>query len=136
MRYGNLTYDPHITIGNHTHIGDYAHITAAQEIVIGDGVLTGRFVYISDNNHGTTSIEDLSLQPADRKLNIKGPVHIGNNVWIGDKASIFSGVQIGDGAIIAANAVVTKDVPPYTVVGGVPVKILKQISKEDESSMV
>lgn len=120
-------FTPSISIGSDCLIGDYTQITAAQEIVIGDGVLMGKFIYISDNDHGTTTIEDLHKQPSERELAIKGPVHIGNNVWIGDKASILSGVTIGEGAVIAANAVVTHDVPPYTVVGGVPAKVIKRI---------
>ena len=63
-----------------------------------------------------------------RELDIKGPVIIGDNVWIGDKVSILSNVTIGKGSVIACNAVVTKDVPPYSVVGGVPAKVIKQIS--------
>jgi len=58
----------------------------------------------------------------------KGPVRIGNKVWIGDNAVIMDGVTIGDSAIIAANAVVTKDVPAYAVVGGVPAKVIKQVN--------
>lgn len=57
---------------------------------------------------------------------IKGDIVIGNDVWIGSNAKIMSGVHIGDGSIIAANAVVTKDVEPYTVVGGVPAKMIKK----------
>lgn len=119
-------YNPKIVIGNGTYIGEYTQISAAKKIKIGNGVLTGRFVYISDNNHGTSSLSDLTLQPSKRDLNIKGPVIIEDNVWIGDKASILSGVTIGEGAIVACNAVVTKDVPPYCVVGGVPAKIIKK----------
>lgn len=88
-------------------------------------MLTGRYVYISDNNYGKTDYESLCQQPTERKLDIKGPVMIGDNVWIGDKASILSGVTIGKGAIVACNAVVTKDVPPYSVVAGVPAKVIK-----------
>ena len=50
---------------------------------------------------------------------------IGNDVWIGDKATILPGVTIGDGAVVAANAVVTKDVPPYSIVGGNPARVIK-----------
>lgn len=118
-------YDPHIIIGDNTAIGEYTQISAAKEVRIGNGVLTGRFVYISDNNHGTSCLADLKMQPSKRDLYIKGPVVIEDNVWIGDKASILSGVTIGKGAIVACNAVVTKDVPPYSVVAGVPAKVIK-----------
>lgn len=56
----------------------------------------------------------------------KGDVIVGNDVWIGTSATIMSGVEIGDGAIVAANACVTKDVPPYTIVGGNPARVLKE----------
>ena len=58
-------------------------------------------------------------------LSQKGPVVIGNNVWLADKVSVMPGVTIGDGAIVAANAVVTKDVPPYALVAGIPAKVIK-----------
>ena len=116
---------PKIHIGSNTNIGDYNHISASNEVVIGNGVLTGRFVYISDNNHGSTDVVSLHKRPLERDLNVKGPVHIEDNVWIGDKVSILSGVTIGEGSVIACNAVVTKDVPPYSVVGGVPARIIK-----------
>ncbi|WP_018464796.1 acyltransferase [Segatella paludivivens] len=123
--YINVIYNPRIIIGDNCCIGEYNHITSINEIIIGNGVLTGRYVYISDNNHGDCEYNTLLQQPLKRELNSKGAVHIGNNVWIGDKVSILSGVKIGDGAVIAANAVVTKDVPAYSVVGGVPAKIIK-----------
>lgn len=122
----NKDFVPKIHIGNNTNIGDYNHISASQEVIIGNGVLTGRFVYISDNNHGSTDAASLHKRPLERGLEVKGPVHIGDNVWIGDKVSILSGVTIGEGSVVACNAVVTKDVPPYCVVGGVPAKIIKK----------
>lgn len=123
--HNGIDYDPHIIIGDNTAIGEYTQISAVKEVRIGNGVLTGRFVYISDNNHGTSCLADLKMQPIKRDLYIKGPVVIEDNVWIGDKASILSGVTIGKGAIVACNAVVTKDVPPYSVVAGVPAKVIK-----------
>ena len=67
----------------------------------------------------------------------KGDIVIGNDVWIGFEAVIMSGVTIGDGAIVGARAVVTKDVPPYTIVGGVPVKeIRKRFSDERISELL
>lgn len=114
-----------ISIGNNCNFGAFNHITATNQIIIGDNCLTGKWVTISDNNHGTSSYEDLQIPPLKREVVSKGPVIIGNNVWIGDKATILGGVVIGDGAVIAANAVVTKDVPAYCVVGGNPAKVLK-----------
>jgi acetyltransferase-like isoleucine patch superfamily enzyme len=67
----------------------------------------------------------LKENPIKRPIISKGPVIIGNNVWIGDKATILSDVKIGDGAIIAANAVVTKDVPAYSMAAGIPAQVIK-----------
>lgn len=118
-------FKPHLSIGCNCHFGDHNHITCINEITIGNNLLTGKWITITDNSHGDTDPETLYISPIKRPLISKGPVRIGNNVWIGDKATILPGVTIGDGAVIAANAVVTKDVPPYTVVGGNPAKIIK-----------
>lgn len=123
-------YEPEIIIGNHCSIGDYCHITAINKITIGDGLLTGRYVYIGDNSHGGLNMEEAQIPPVRRKLVSKGEVKIGNNVWIGDKATILAGVHIGNNVIVAANAVVTKDVPDNCLVAGVPAKIIKRCGNE------
>lgn len=128
-KHKDQVFDSHIEIGSNCHIGPFNHITCTNKIVIGDGVMTGMYVLISDNNHGGTTYEELRQRPGNRDLVSKGAVHIGDNVWIGDKASILSGVTIGEGAVVAANAVVVRDVPPYCVVGGSPARILKQVLK-------
>ena len=123
--YGDI-FAPDLTIGTNGNFGAFNHITCINKVAIGDNCLTGKWVTISDNNHGTTDFETLHENPTKRKLHTKGPVIIGNNVWIGDKATILGGVTIGDSAVIAANAVVTKDVPAYSVVGGNPAKVIKR----------
>lgn len=112
-------------IGVNCNIGEYNHFTASNFVKIGDNVLTGRWVTISDNSHGHTDEESLKLPPLERPVVSKGPVIIGNNVWIGDKATILSGVNLGEGCVVAANSVVTKSFPPYSVIGGIPAKQLK-----------
>ena len=119
--------NPELTIGDKVSIGEYSHITCTNRIVIGNGVLTGRFVLITDNSHGNLTEEEADIPPLSREIHSKGPVFIGDNVWIGDKATILPNVTIGKGSIIAANAVVTKDVPEYSVVAGVPARIIKTI---------
>ena len=126
-KYGEQSFTPSIKIGDNCSIGEYAHITACKEIIIGNNVLTGRRIYISDNAHGNSSKEEIDIPPIKRPLYVKGPVIIDDNVWIGERVCILSGVHIGKGAIIAANAVVTHDVPPASIVGGVPAKIIKTI---------
>ena len=120
---------PSITIGDNVSLGEYCHITAVDSVMIGNNLLTGRFVTITDNSHGLTDFESLCLPPLKRPIVSKGAVIIKDNVWIGDKATILPNVTIGEGAVVAANAVVTKDVPAYTVVGGNPAKILKSFTK-------
>jgi acetyltransferase-like isoleucine patch superfamily enzyme len=128
-QYGDQRFSPSIKIGNQCGFGGSTHITAINKIVIGDGVLLGNFVIITDNAHGggENFKDQLLLPPIYRPLYSKGPVLIEDNVWIGDKATILSGVTIGKGAIVGANSVVTKDVPPRTVVAGSPAKIIKII---------
>ena len=126
VKFGDQKFTPSITIGNNCNIGEYCHITACNKITIGDGLLTGRYVYIGDNTHGGLSDEELSIPPIERKLKSKGEVVIGRNVWVGDKVTILAGVHVGDNVIIAANAVVTKNIPNNCVVGGVPAKTLKK----------
>jgi len=121
------SYTPSIIIGDGCSIGENSHITAINHISIGNNVLFGRNVLITDNSHGNNSTEELRINPSARPLYSKGPVKIGNKVWIGEKASILPNVRIGENAIIAANAVVTKDVPPNCMVAGVPAKIIKMI---------
>lgn len=121
-------FSPNINIGEGCHFGDYNHITCINKIKIGSYVLTGRWVTISDNSHGGNEYKDLHIPPIKRKLFSKGEVVIGNNVWIGDKATILAGVTIGNGVIIGANTVVTKDVPDYCIVAGNPARIIKKIN--------
>lgn len=117
---------PFLKIGKHCSFGAYNHITCANRIVIGDNCLTGKWVTITDNSHGETDYDSLCIPPSKRSVTSKGPVIIGNNVWIGDKATILPGVTIGDGVVVAANTVVTKDVPAYSVVAGNPARIIKK----------
>ena len=119
-------FNPEIRIGENCCFGAWNHITATNKIQIGNNLLTGKWVTITDNSHGETNFETLQMPPIMRPITSKGPVIIGNNVWIGDKVTILPGVTVGDGAIIAANAVVTKDVPAYSVAAGNPAKIIKQ----------
>lgn len=118
---------PQLIIGNGISIGEMAHITCANRVVIGDGVLMGKRVLITDNAHGASQRELLNLPPMSREVISSDPVIIEDNVWIGEKASIMPNVTIGRGSIVAANAVVTKDVPPYSVVAGVPAKEIKRM---------
>lgn len=119
---------PEIRLGNGCHIGAYSHLTAAKGITIGDNLLTGTNVLITDNGHGATdNAEILLTAPAKRSIYSKGEVRIGNNVWLANNVCILPGVTIGDGAIVAANSCVTHDVPAHCIVAGCPAKIIKRI---------
>lgn len=127
--FGNQRFSPSITIGNNSCIADFSHVTCIDRISIGNNVLTGKNVLITDNAHGAPEADLASIPPVQRPLYSKGPVVIEDNVWIGEKASIMPGVTIGYGAIVAANAVVTHDVPPMAVVAGAPAKIIKYLNR-------
>ena len=110
-----------ISIGNNVRIGERSRLSAVGGITIGNNVSFGPEVVIWSSNHNYYSPESL---PFDKKSKLK-PVTIEDNVWIGARVCIAPGVTIGEGAVIAIGAVVTKDVPSCAVVGGNPAKILK-----------
>ncbi|WP_024870922.1 hypothetical protein [Tolumonas lignilytica] len=114
-----------ITFGDDVTIADWVHIGALDSIVISSGCLLGSKVYISDHYHGNTEHIDAFSGPNERKLYSKGPIVIGRNVWLGDGVVVLPNVKIGDGAIVGANAVVTKDIPAYTIVAGVPARVIR-----------
>ncbi len=105
-----------LCIGDHTYIGDRTEIHAGQKVSIGSGTVIAWDVCIMDR--------DYHKLESDRE--VYRPVSIGNHVWIGCRALILKGVTIGDGAVIAAGSVVTHDVPPASLVGGNPARVLKE----------
>ena len=114
-------YGKNITLGKSVFINEGCCFQDQGGIEIGDNVLIGQQVVIATLNH--------DLAPDKRANMIPAPVKIGNSVWIGAHATILGGVTIGDNAVVAAGAVVTKDVPANTVVGGVPAKTIKKIEE-------
>jgi acetyltransferase-like isoleucine patch superfamily enzyme len=126
-KYQDNRFTPQIKIGNNCSIGEYCHITAINSIVIGNNVLTGKRITITDNAHGLSNKELMDIPPINRPLYSKGAIIIDDNVWIGDGVCILPNVHIGYGAIIAANTVVSKDIPSYCVAGGNPARILKYL---------
>lgn len=117
-------YGQHIRIGKNVFINTGCRFQDQGGITIGNDVLIGHNVVLATLNHE----ED----PARRHIMRAAPIVIGNTVWIGANATVVPGVTIGDGAIVAAGAVVTKDVPPNTVVGGVPARVIKKIDIHEE----
>ena len=119
----------HADCGKNIHVGRFVFINAGcamQDqggIYIGDKVLIGHHATIVTLNHG--------FAPANRHDLIPSPVVIGDNVWLGSNVTILPGVTIGDNAVVAAGAVVTKDVPANTVVAGVPAKFMRTIDTSE-----
>ena len=112
-------YGQNITIGKNVFINSGCCFQDQGGIEIGNNVLIGQQVVLATLNHDLMPEKRANMSPA--------PIKIGNDVWIGAHATILAGVTIGNGAVVAAGAVVTKDVPANTVVGGVPAKIIKTI---------
>lgn len=119
--------DGEIHLGDHCHIGDYVHIVASSSVEIGNDCLFASKIFISDTSHGSYGEGGSSPEtPPEARPLVSDPVKIGKNVWLGDNVVILPGVTVGDGCVIGANAVVTKDIPDYTVAGGCPAKPLKK----------
>ena len=116
-------FGKNITIGKDVFINSGCHFQDQGGIEIGDGALIGHNVVLATINH--------DLNPKGNRKNHYAPIRIGAHVWIGSNATILPGVTIGDHAVVAAGAVVARDVPAMTVVGGVPAKVLKVIREEE-----
>lgn len=114
-------FGKNIHIGKGVFINACCHFQDHGGITIGDNCQIGHNVVFATLNHG--------LAPEDRKTTYPAPIVLGRNVWVGSNVTILQGVNIGDNAIVAAGAVVTKDVPVNTVVGGVPAKPIKKINE-------
>jgi lipopolysaccharide O-acetyltransferase len=126
--FSSIGGQPILQIGRNVQINDSVHIGAVDRVVIGDDVLIASRVFISDHNHGDYQQQDFlsspDIPPVKRPLSSR-PVCIGNNVWLGEQVCILPGVTIGDGAIIGANSVVTRDVPPNSIAVGNPARVVR-----------
>ena len=108
-----------VTLGDRSGIGINASI--GEQTHIGSDVMMGPDCVIYTRNH---RFDRLDIPRREQGYGPVEPVEIGDDCWIGGRVTILPGVHVGNGAVIAAGAVVTKDVPPYAVVGGVPAKII------------
>ncbi len=145
----NIITNPNIIVGDFTYYDDFENVHNFEKNVkyhfdfIGDKLIIGKFCMIASDvrfimngaNHLTDAIStypfaifggDWANAMDGKRYPTKGDTIIGNDVWIGYNATIMAGVKVGDGAIIATNSVVTKDVEPYTVVGGNPAREIKK----------
>src|SRR5690606_37336752 len=156
----NIIKNPNIIVGDFTYYDDFEDVYNFEKNVkyhfdfIGDKLIIGKFCMIASDvkfimngaNHLTRSVSSYPFEifgngwenaMEGRAYPHKGDIVIGNDVWIGYNATIMTGVNIGDGAIIAANSTVVKDVPPYTIVGGNPaVEIRKRFSEGEINQLL
>ena len=145
----NIITNPNIIVGDFTYYDDFEDVMNFEKNVkyhfdfVGDKLVIGKFCMIASDvtfimngaNHLTDAIstypfaifgDGWEAAMEGREYPRKGDINIGNDVWIGYNATIMAGVTVGDGAIIATNATVVKDVPPYTIVGGNPAREIKK----------
>lgn len=126
-QYAGKSYKPSITIGNGCVIGIRNSFAAIESITIGNNVLFAGYVHITDHSHG---YEDITKPITPQQLVSKGPVIIDDDCWLGFGCEILSGVHIGQHCVVAARAVVTKNVPSYSIVAGNPARIIKRYNLE------
>ncbi len=117
-----------VFIGDRTTFGNDCYFGAAGGIEIGEDVVAGQFIRFHSENH---QYDDLNKLIKDQGVSHKGIV-VGDNCWIGSGAIFLDGAELGDGCVVAANAVVTKKFPDNSVVGGVPAKLIKKRGEKNE----
>lgn len=151
----NIITRPNISVGDYNYYDDFKEVYNFEKNVkyhfdfIGDKLVIGKFCMIASGvsfimngaNHLTGAISSYPFAifgngwegaMQGKSYPSKGDTEVGNDVWIGHKATIMAGVKIGDGAIIAAHSIVTKDVEPYTVEGGNPAKEIRKRFTDDQ----
>lgn len=151
----NIIKNPNIIVGDYTYYDDFENVENFEQNVkyhfdfIGDQLIIGKFCMIASDvtfimngaNHVSNAISAYPFAAFGqgwehamdgKEYPLKGDIVIGNDVWLGYKSVIMSGVNIGDGAIVAAHSIVTKDVPPYSIVGGNPARIIRKRFEEEQ----
>lgn len=152
----NVVKNPQIEVGDYTYYDDFATVENFEKNVrylfdfVGDKLIIGKFCQIASDvtfimngaNHLTDAVstfpfaifgEEWSGAMDGRAYPSRGNTMIGNDVWIGYGATIMPGVTVGDGAIIATKSIVTRDVPPYTIVGGNPAREIRKRFSDAET---
>ncbi|MCK5161920.1 MAG: acyltransferase [Candidatus Aureabacteria bacterium] len=120
----SLRWGKNISLGKNSHINQYCCVWASEnsKIVMGDNLLMGPGVKVFSSNH---TFKDVNI-PMNIQSYQEKDIIIGDNVWLGANVVVVAGVKIGDGSIVAAGAVVTKDIPSYSIAGGIPARVIKQ----------
>ena len=122
-------FKPRLILHDHVVVQAMCHIGCIDRVEIGEWSTMGARCYITDHTHGGTSREELLLPPRKRPLVSRGPVKIGKYVHLGEGVCVMPGVTIGDYSVIGAGAVVTRDIPPFSIAVGSPAKVIKQITQ-------
>lgn len=120
---------PNLIIGDRVSVGEYVHIGCNNSVVIGDDVLMGSKIYITDHNHGNyrgNTHDNPAIPPNDRRLTEGECVNIGDRCWIGEFVTILPGVTIGAGCIIGSHSTVTRDIPANSIAVGSPARVVKR----------
>ena len=132
--HNGIKFDPRIVIKDNVEIHDFVHIGATHYVEIGNNVLMASRIFIADHNHGIYAGEGQTppdTPPARRPIDRDKSVIIEDNVWIGEGAAILPGVKIGKGSVIGAGAVVTRDVPTYSIAVGNPARVIKCFNSQN-----
>lgn len=119
---------PRITLGEGVNLGKYNDFGCSEAIIIEDYVITAPYVHITDRDH---CFHDINTPIMHQPTRTRGPVRIGRGSWLGFGVQIMSGVTIGRQCVVAAGAIVTKDVPDYCVVGGNPARIIRRLNADN-----
>ena len=125
----NEKYPSEIIVGNNVHFGVQDRIASANKVVIEDDVLFAAFVHITDHSH---EFHNVGKPIINQGIYSKGPVIIKRGAWLAFGCHVLSGVTVGEYSVVAANSVVTKDVPAYSVVAGNPARIVSQYDFEEK----
>jgi acetyltransferase-like isoleucine patch superfamily enzyme len=124
-RYGSQHFSPRVEIGNDVSIGFGCTLSCVNALIIGDHVTIGDNVYIADSQHGYAAPgRGILSQPL-----VPGAIRIGDGAWIGYGAFVAGEVEIGEHSIVGANSVVTRSVPPYTIVAGAPARPIRRFDR-------
>ena len=122
-------FKPRLILHDHVVVQAMCHIGCIDRVEVGEWSTMGARCYITDQTHGGTSREELLLPPRKRPLVSRGPVKIGKYVHLGEGVCVMPGVTIGDYSVVGAGAVVTHDIPPFSIAVGSPAKVIKQITQ-------
>lgn len=126
-------FHPQIIIGDNVIVNEYVHIGCVNRIKIGNNVLMGSKIYITDHNHGVYRgdyPDSPDVPPVQRPLTEGEAVIIEDNVWLGEFVTVLPGVTIGYGSIIGTHSTVTHDIPPKCIAVGSPARVIKRWNED------